>query len=117
MELKINNNTYKIYFVDKNNEKLLMEDEEYHSGTTYFKEKEIYIDKTLNCDSLRYTIIHELTHAYLDSYGFLQVYFNDEIIADLFGNYLINILYDYNKIMTEFEKISQKSTKYCKKGE
>ena len=111
MEIKINNNIYKIYFVDKNNKKLLIECEEYHSGVTYFKEKEIYIDKTLNQYSLKYTIIHELTHAYLDSYGFLQVDFTDEIIADLFGNYLFSIMRDYYKIKEEFEKKSQKSIK------
>lgn len=104
MELKINNNHYNIYFVEENDKKLLMEDGEYHSGATYFREKEIYINKELNEDSMKYTIIHELTHAYLDSYGFLQVEYTDEIIADLFGNYLFNILVDYDNIKTEFKK-------------
>lgn len=101
MRLEINNNTYRIYFVESDDENLLLEDT-YHSGITNFQTKSIYIDKYLNEDSMKYTIIHELTHAYLDSYGFLQVDLNDEIVADIFGNYLPNIYEDYQNVMKFF---------------
>lgn len=99
MELKINNNTYKIFFVNPDDTRLQMEDGEYHFGITDFNKKEIYIANNLNKDTLRYTLIHELTHAVIDSYGFLQVEWNDEIVADFMGNYLLTIL----KLIEEIE--------------
>lgn len=92
MELKINNNTYKIFFVNPDDKKIQIEDEDFNLGITDFTKKEIYIANNLNKDTLRYTLIHELTHAVIDSYGFLQVEWNDEIIADFMGNYLLTIL-------------------------
>ena len=103
MKLKINNNTYKILIVDKEDERVII-DNYSHSGLTDFILKEIYIRNDLNDDSLRYTIIHELTHAYLESYGFLQVDYTDEIIADITGNYLINIYNDYNKVYKYYKQ-------------
>lgn len=91
MEIKINNNTYKIFEVEANDEELKMEDGEYHTGVTDFHKKEIYIANNLNQDCKRYTLIHELTHALIDSYGFMQVDWNDEIVADFVGNYFVNI--------------------------
>ena len=44
MEIKINNNTYKIFFVEPDNENLKIDDD-YHSGITNFITKEIYISK------------------------------------------------------------------------
>lgn len=104
MKIKINNNEYNIHFVEKSHEKLLMNDEEYHSGVTYFTDKEIYIRKDLNPHSLRYTLIHEITHALIDSYGFLQVDWNDEIVADFIGNHLPTIGEIYNKITDDLLK-------------
>lgn len=98
MEIKINNNTYKIYAVAPDSEKLKMEDGEYHSGITDFNKKEIYIADNLSNDAKRYTLIHELTHALIDSYGFLQVEWDDEIVADFMGNYFINICDILSKI-------------------
>lgn len=116
MEIKINNNTYKIFFVNSNSEKLQMEDGEFHSGTIDFYKKEIYIADDLNQDTLRYTLIHELTHAVIDSYGFLQVDWNDEVVADFMANYIPNIADFLNKIeekskadfLNKFEEKSKK---------
>ena len=99
MNLQINNNCYKILFVKPKDKRLEIEENDYRNGMTDFVKKEIYINKKLKWNSLKYTIMHELTHAYLDSYGFLQVDFTDEIVADIFGNYFINIFNDYNKIL------------------
>ena len=46
----------------------------------------------MNDDSLKYTLYHEITHAYIESYGLLQVDWNDEIVADFVANYMIDIL-------------------------
>lgn len=103
MEIKINNNNYKIYEVPPDSEELKMKDGEYHSGITDFYKKEIYIADNLSDDAKRYTLIHELTHALIDSYGFLQVEWNDEIVADFMGNYFLNI-YDILSKLSEGEK-------------
>lgn len=97
MKLKINNFEYKLYFVEWNDEKLKIEDNDYRSGMTYFKEKEIYIANNLKKDSYNYTLKHELTHAIIDSYGFLQIQWDDEIVADFMAIYskTLNEIIDY----------------------
>lgn len=91
MKIKINQNTYTILWVSNKDKRLEIEDGDYRSGITDFKKKEIYIANNLNEDSHRYTLIHELTHAIMDSYGFLQVEWNDEIVADFMAIYIYEI--------------------------
>lgn len=97
MKLKINNYEYELLFVDNNDEHLDVGDNDYRSGITDFREKKIYIAKNLNNDSHSYTLKHELTHAIIDSYGFLQVEWNDEIVADFMAiySYKLKELIDY----------------------
>jgi len=104
MKLQINNFEYELYFVDWDDEHLKIDDNDYRSGMTYFKEKEIYIANNLKNDSYKYTLMHELTHAIIDSYGFLQVEWNDEIVADFMAIYK-NIL---NELI---EKVIDEKTK------
>lgn len=98
MKLKINNFEYELHFVEWNDEHLNMGDNDYRSGMTYFKEKEIYIANNLKKDSYDYTLKHELTHAIIDSYGMLQIQWNNEVVADFMAIYsktlneLINLL-------------------------
>lgn len=87
MKLKINNFEYELLFVDNNDECLNVGDNDYRSGITDFREKKIYIANNLKKDSYNYTLKHELTHAIIDSYGFLQVEWNDEIVADFMAIY------------------------------
>ena len=103
IKLKINNNNYEMCFVNPDNENLKMDDGEYHSGVTDFITKKIYIRNMLGEDSLRYTIIHELTHAIIDSYGFLQVEWNDEIVADFMANYIF-VLSDLTEKINNYSK-------------
>ena len=97
MDVKIHNKMYKVFFVDSTCEKLIFDDE-IRSGVTYFTKKEIYIRNDLNSDSLRYTLYHEITHAYIESYGFLQVDWNDEVVADFIANYIDDIRWTANAI-------------------
>ena len=108
MDLKININTYKIIIVDENDNNLKMEDGCYHFGVCDMKNKIIYLMRNLPKDSLFYTIKHELTHAYIDSYGFLQVDYTDEIIADFIASYIINIEKDYQKILKYYKQEDKK---------
>lgn len=100
IEIKINNYTYKIFFVESDDDRLLMEDEKYHSGKTDFKKKEIYIERNLTNHSFSYTIKHEIVHAMIDAYAFLQVDWTDEIVADFIAVYME----DYCKILCEIDK-------------
>lgn len=87
LEIRINENKYKVEIVEEEDERLKMEDEEYHSGVCDMRKKEIYIAKELGLDAARYTVKHEIVHAYLESYGFLQVEYTDEVIADFIAIY------------------------------
>ena len=87
LNIKINNFDYKIILVKEKDDRLLMNDS-YHSGITDFIKKEIYIREDLPEQTLTYTLMHELTHAIIDSFGMLQVEWNDEIVADFVAIYL-----------------------------
>lgn len=99
MILEINNWKYEIYVVNEDDDVLQMDDGYYHSGVTDMKEQRIYLQKGLNEQQMWYTVVHELTHAYLQAYGFLQVEYTDEVIADIMGAYGKNILKDAEKVV------------------
>jgi hypothetical protein len=116
-KIKIHNNEYEIIFVSNKDDNLLMSDGEYHSGVTDFRNKKIYIADNLNKYSYCYTLLHELTHAIIDSYGLLQVDWNDEIVADFIGNYYITICNLLDNIVNDYKKENKKETfeKFIKK--
>lgn len=87
MMLKVNGISYKVMLDDA------MED----LGQFYADEQIIKIRKTPKCKILS-TIKHELTHAYLYSYGFSQVELNEEIICDFFEMYGERIIADSKKV-------------------
>ena len=103
INIKINNFDYKIIFVKEKDDRLLMNNS-YHSGITDFIKKEIYIQEDLPEQSLTYTINHELTHAVIDSFGMLQVEWNDEIVADFVAIHL----HTFKKIFEQINKQSKK---------
>jgi len=111
-EVKINNFDYKIKIVEPNNENLLMPDGNYHHGVTRFKKKEIYIMEDLPQATRDFTLRHELTHAFIDAYGLLQVDWDDEIVADFIGVYYPNITKALNEI---YDKLNKKERKICKR--
>ena len=104
MVIKINNLRYKVKIVEEDNKHLKMEDGYYHFGVCDMKEKVIYLMERLPEGTLEYVIRHELVHAYLDSYGFLQVNYTDEIIADIVATYMRNLNIDYFKIYKYYMK-------------
>ena len=103
-KVKINNIDYGIKVIDWDDERLRMPDGDYHFGVTNFKEKEIYIANNLKDETMTNTLIHELTHAFIDSYGLLQVEWNDEIVADFMGAHLENIVNTLQEISDEMTK-------------
>ena len=86
MKIKIHNNNYEILLTNYDDPNLEI-DESYKTGVCDMLNKKIYIANNLNKDAMYYTIFHEITHAVTDSYGFLQVEWDNEIIADFVANY------------------------------
>ena len=109
LNIKINNFDYKIIFVKEKDDRLLMNNS-YHSGITDFIKKEIYIQEDLPEQSMTYTLMHELTHAVIDSYGMLQVEWNDEIVADFVAIYL-PVFTDISKQM-ERQQVKNKTNDF-----
>ncbi len=105
MQVKIHNNIYNIHLINKNSKYLVMDDGEVHSGVTDFITKDIYIRNDLNDSSLKYTLYHEITHAYIESYGLLQIDWNDEIVADFVANYMIDILETIDEITSKLRRV------------
>lgn len=115
MPIKIHNYTYKIHLVDEHNKNLIMDDET-HCGVTNFVTKDIYIRNDLNDDSLKYTLYHEIVHAYIDAYGLLQIDWNDEIVADFVANYMIDIFQTIEEISNKLRKVVINNETYKKKN-
>lgn len=105
IQVKIHNNIYNIHLINKNSKYLVMDDGEVHSGVTDFITKDIYIRNDLNDSSLKYTLYHEITHAYIESYGLLQIDWNDEIVADFVANYMIDILGTIDEITSKLRRV------------
>lgn len=103
MVIELNENRYAVKIVKYDDENLLMEDGDYHFGVTDFNKKIIYIADNLSNSAFKYTLLHEITHAVIDSFGFLQVEWNDEIVADFMANYSTMIADKYNLIMEKLK--------------
>ena len=90
-EINIGNLTWKIYLCNKKNQNLYDKDritakaqtnvnpDECAYGITLFETLEIFIRKDLHPQLIKRVIIHELTHAFLFSYG---VMWNDATIEE-----------------------------------
>lgn len=99
MVIELNENRYAVKIVKYDDENLLMEDGDYHFGVTDFKDKIIYIADNLSNYAFKNTLLHEITHAVIDSFGFLQVDWTEEVVADFMANYSTMIADKYNLIM------------------
>jgi hypothetical protein len=67
-------------------------------GRTYTASNHIYMNKELSHKVFYNTLIHELTHAFISSYGFAQVDLSAEVMCDFMGCYaeqIVTIAYDY----------------------
>ncbi len=70
-------------------------------GKTDFITMQIYIRKNTPIEHQRKILMHELTHAYIYSYGFDYVELNTETMCEFVANYSDAIIRDTNKIMEE----------------
>lgn len=99
MKFKINNMNWEIEEISQEeiktmqNERKAKDEENVKSldwryyGITYHDDLKIYIDKNLHADRKKKTLIHELTHCYINSYITHQdKNYNEEDIADIVSN-------------------------------
>nr|DAE74685.1 MAG TPA: Protein of unknown function (DUF3920) [Caudoviricetes sp.] len=99
MKFKINNREWKIIeasqqaIKNKQNIRRANEEENLKSidtryyGITYCDEQKIYIDEDLPKDRKKATLIHELTHCYIDNYiTHCEKQYSEEDVADIVAN-------------------------------
>lgn len=97
MVIKINGYRWKVELVDAEIEKMHPEPDSYNLGLTEYCEGVISIRKGINEIMMRSTVIHELVHAFLFSYGY-QVN-DEESMCNFFGSQGDRIMELTNKIM------------------
>lgn len=86
--IKINNIEWQVAMTTNKSMPMPSNDENIvNMGRTFSATKRIYINKDMDLDSKKETFIHELTHAFIHQYGFSQVAFNHEIVADFIGQH------------------------------
>jgi hypothetical protein len=76
------------------------EEDESAWGRTLNSTCEIYLNKELPKAILNQVLIHEITHAFIFSFGFMQVDFDNEIVCDFlssFAKQIVTIANDYMK--------------------
>ena len=84
MEIKINADTWKIEALDGEDEKLHPKTDAYNLGLTEYCTNTISIRKGMTASVTRSTVIHELVHAFIFSYGYHVK--GEEPMCDFFGS-------------------------------
>lgn len=90
MKFTVNGFEYEIEEVDKNNDNLKMDDG-YHWGICDYEKRKIFIWKDLSFSNKKQTLLHEVTHAFIEANGFIQVRLTDEIVSDFVAAYISDI--------------------------
>lgn len=67
-------------------------------GLTEYREQKIYLYKDMSEERKRSVLIHELTHAFIEAYGFYQNEFNEEQLCEFMAIYSNKI----NKICNKY---------------
>lgn len=105
MEFKINGLKWNAFFVDKNDSKLLY-DGSNNLGVTYYDDLKIYLKNDMSKPLFRQTVIHELVHAFLFSYG-IHLENSDvteEAVCDFCGAHLDKILKLTKRVVDIWER-------------
>lgn len=114
MTIKIKDYKYKVLFVDKHSDFLLV-DEYYRFGVCSYKNQIIYISNDLKGELLQRTLRHEFTHAIIEAYG-LYAHRNDfdaEDVCEFTASYALDIVKKTNHIIgklmiNELKQLKQK---------
>lgn len=102
MIIKINGMKWNIEFLNKDDDRLYYEDD-YCLGITLFNELKIFLSNDMPCDLCKQTVIHELTHAFLFSYGIHLNTDDEESVCDFVCAYLTKIQRSTRKIMKSYK--------------
>ena len=97
MEIKINADTWKIEALDGKDKKLNPDSEVFNLGLTEYCTNTISIRKGMTASVTRSTVIHELVHAFIFSYGYHVE--EEEPMCDFFGSQGDSIMELADKIM------------------
>lgn len=103
MRIKINELKWKVKIADSESE-LLVLDGEKCLGITYFNEMMIVVDADLDDELFAQTVVHELAHAFLYSYGIHLCTDDEEAVCDFMGAYLIRIYKLTKKIVKRYKR-------------
>lgn len=106
MQVKINNIPWDVSFIDSGDERLVL-DETNCLGMTVFGNFQIFVQNDMPKAALRHTLIHELTHAFLFSYGIhipIDEEDTEEAVCDFVGVYSPRINKLANKILKYYGK-------------
>lgn len=95
MKFRINGRTWEIIEISQEEIRQHIIDYKYdgppsdgrYYGQTYFDEQKIYLDKGLNKEQKRQTLLHELMHCYIATYIALDIKeITEEILCDISAN-------------------------------
>ncbi len=111
MKFTVNNIEFEILEVDKYDENLKIDDNDYRWGMCNYIQRKIYLWKDLSFVNKKQTLIHEVTHAFIEANGFIQVKFDNEIICDFVAAFLSDIQGVVNKYF--IEHFNKKGEKYA----
>lgn len=92
MKVKIKDYEYEIIEVAKDSTLLKQEEDKITFGQTDFENQKIYLNKDVTQIRLKKTLIHELTHAFAEAYGFSERLFNEEELCLFNEAYLEDVM-------------------------
>lgn len=110
MNIKINNLSWNIDFLDGDDERLILDGDKC-LGITVFTDFQIYIKSNMTRQALKQTVIHELAHAFLFSYGIhlpIDEDETEEAVCDFVGVYSLKINKMANKILKLYNCIAER---------
>ena len=102
MKFTVNNQEWKLCFVNPNSKNLMRSDGSITLGMTDNNVKTVFINNRLNNYMTDKVLCHELTHVYAFSFDYFIDIQTEEIVADflsLFGRDIIYLLDDIIKIL------------------
>lgn len=97
MKIKIHKDVWKVKLTDGDKKKMTPDKNSYNLGLTEYGKQTINIRKGLSLSVARSTVIHELVHAFLFSYG--NTVEGEERMCDFFGAHADEIVNLTNQIM------------------
>lgn len=93
MIFNINDNVWKLKFVNPTNINLKRSDNSYTLGVTDNNVKTVYIANNLHHALRRKVLLHELTHVHAMEYGYYMPIEVEEIVADFMSLYGTDIVF------------------------